>query len=316
MIAAVRRRIMHTMKNHIGRAVIVVAVLTAAHPFEGLASFVVAGTMQDAAAKAAAVLAGARQALGGADTLRAVKTLQAAGDVRRSVGEMQLEGELELLIEAPGRMRRNEAIGMPGGGTMVRSEVLNGAEVWDDTSQRGGMGGHMVMMRGPGGREMSEDEMQEMRRRMRRADLARYMLAWLLTTDAPMLHAGVAEAPDGTADVLEVKPAEGAAVRLFIDRQTHRPLMISWTGPQPRMMIRRGAGPGAAPNPDQMRREGAADGPPPQATFEMRFDDYRAVDGIQLPHLISRAVNGSVNEEWTIKSYKVNASFKNNTFTK
>lgn len=80
------------------------------------------------------------------------------------------------------------------------------------------------------------------------------------------------------------------------------------------MMVRRGGGP--PPDPDQVRREAEASGPPPQVTFEMRFDDYRTVEGIQLPHQISRGVGGSVNEEWTIKSYKVNASFKNNTFTK
>src|SRR5688500_3220161 len=208
---------MSAMKKHIAPALIVVAALTAAHPFEGLVSL---GFAQDAAAKAAAVLADARKALGGEEKLRGVKTLQAAGDFRRSMGEMQMEGELELLIEPPDKLRRNESIAMPNGGTMARTEVLNGDDVWDDSSQRGGMGGHMQMiMRGPGGREMNEEQLKDMRRRMRRMDLSRYMLGWLLATDAAVAHAGVAEAPDGSADVLEVKPAEGAAMRVFIDRQ-------------------------------------------------------------------------------------------------
>jgi hypothetical protein len=295
------------MHKHITIAFAIVAALTVAHPFETLG--------QDAAAKAAAVLADARTALGGEDKLRAVRTLQAAGDVRRSMGEMQMEGELELLIEPPDKIRRNESIGMPGGATMVRTEVLNGTEVWDDSSQRGGMGGHIAMItRGPGGRELSEEELKERRRQMRRGELSRYRLALLLATEAPVNHAGTAEAPDGTADVLDVRPAEGPPLRLFVDRKTRLPLMLTWQGPQMRMIARRPGGP--PPNPDQMAREAGAEGPPPQATFELRFDDYRNVDGIQLPHLISRAANGSVNEEWTIKSYKVNASFKSNTFTK
>jgi hypothetical protein len=302
------------MNSHITRAVVVVAALTIGHPFEGAAPFGFAEAAQDAAAKAAAVLAEARKAIGGEQRLQGVKTLQASGDLRRSMGDMEMEGELELLIEPPDKLRRNEAVGMPGGATMVRTEVLNGAEVWDDSSQRGGMGGHMIMMRGPDGREMNEEELKERRRRMRRAELARYMLAWLLTTDAAVTHAGIAEAPDGSADVLEVKPAEGPVMRLFVDRQTRRPLMLTWTGPQPRVMIRRGGGP--SPNADRMREEAAGQGAPEQATFELRFDDYRSVDGIQLPHTIARAVNGSVNEEWAIKSYKVNASFKSNAFTK
>jgi hypothetical protein len=300
------------MQKHILRTVIVGAALIAAHSSGSRAFSDVVQDKSDGAARAATVLAEARTALGGEEKLRSVKTLHAAGDIRRSMGDMQLEGELELLLEAPDKLRRNESIGMPGGGTMVRTEVLNGTEVWDDSSQRGGMGGPMMIMRGPGGREMTEEQMKETRRRTRRADLARYMLAWLLATDAAVTHAGVAEAPDGKADVLEVKPAEGPAMRLFVDQETRMPLMLTWQGLQPRIMVRRPGG--APPSPDDITRQ--ADGPPPEATFELRFEDYRAVDGIQLPHQISRGVSGSVNEEWTVKSYKVNASFKNNTFTK
>jgi len=302
---------MASMQKQIMTMLAIMAALTAAHPFEKLASFDFA---QDAAARAASVLADARKALGGEEKLRAVKTLQATGDIRRSMGEMQMEGELELLIEAPDKLRRNESIGVPGGATMVRTEVLNGTEVWDDSSQRGGMGGHMTMvMRGPGG-SLDEAAMKDLRRRIRRADLSRFILAWLITTDAAIAHAGVAEAPDGKADVLEVKPAEGPAMRLFVDQQTHMPLMLTWQGPQPRMMVRRGQGP--PPNPDQAAREAEAQGPPPEATFEMRLEDYRTVDGLQLPHQITRSMNGQPNEEWTVKTYKVNASFKGNTFTR
>lgn len=307
MIAFAPAAILRTMHRYMTTMLILAAALFAAHPLEGLA--------QDAASRAAAVLAEARKALGGDEKVRGVKTLHASGDYRRAMGEMQMEGELELLVEPPGRFRRNEAIGLSGGATMVRTEVLNGDEVWDDSSQRGGMGGHMTMvLRGPGGREMSPEQIDEMRRQARRAELSRYLLAWLLATDAPVAHAGVAEAPDGKADVLEVKPAEGPAMRLFIDQRTHLPLMLSWRGPQPRMLVRRAQG--GPPNPDQLAREAAAEGPPPEATYEMRLDDYRDVDGIRLPHHISRAVNGAVNEEWTVKSYKVNAPFKGNTFTR
>jgi hypothetical protein len=300
------------MNKQISMAVLGMVALTVAHPFDTVS----VGFAQDAAAKAATVLADARKALGGEEKLRSVRTLHAAGDVRRSIGDMQMDGELELMIEPPGRMRREETMATPGGGSMVRTEVLNGTDTWDDNSQRGGMGGHMnLVFRGPGGREMSEEELKAMRLRMRRADLSRYLLAWLLVADAPVSHAGTAEAPDGSADVLEVKPAEGPAMRLFVDRTTRLPLMLTWKGPQPRMIMRRAAGP-PPPNPDQTRREDDPAGPPAEATFEMRFDDYRAVDGIQLPHHISRGVAGSVNEEWTIKRFKVNEAFKNSTFTR
>lgn len=305
MIGGRPAAIILAMHKHIITTLTIVAALTMAHPLEGIA--------QDAAARAASVLADARKALGGDEKIRGVRTLQASGDIRRSMGEMQMEGELELLIEAPDKLRRNESIGVPGGAMMIRTEVLNGADVWDDSSQRGGMGGHMtMMMRGPGG-NMDEAAMKEMRRRMRRADLSRFMAALLLTSEVPMTLAGVAEAPDGKADVLEIKPPDAPAMRLFLAQDTHMPLMLTWRGPQPRVMVRRSQGP---PNPDQPTREAEAEAPLPEATYELRFEDYRTVDGIRFPHQISRSLNGQPNEEWTVKTFKVNAAFKSNTFTK
>jgi hypothetical protein len=46
------------------------------------------------------------------------------------------------------------------------------------------------------------------------------------------------------------------------------------------------------------------------------LSDYKVVNGVKLPHLITRGTNGQTAEEWTIKSYKINPNFKGNTFTK
>ena len=44
---------------------------------------------------------------------------------------------------------------------------------------------------------------------------------------------GQAEAPQGKADVLEVKGPEGSnfTARLFINSQSHQPIMLSWQMP-------------------------------------------------------------------------------------
>ena len=88
-----------------------------------------------------------------------------------------------------------------------------------------------------------------------RTKLARLMLMWFLTTDAPVAWVGTAQSPDGTADVLEVKPAEGAATRVFLDSTTHMPLMMTNTG------FGGGRGRrGAAPTRRCRRAAGGADG--------------------------------------------------------
>jgi hypothetical protein len=52
----------------------------------------------------------------------------------------------------------------------------------------------------------------------------------------------------------------------------------------------------------------------PTATIEMHLTDYKVVNGIKLPHVITRGSNGQTQEELEIKSYKVNSNFKANTF--
>ena len=53
-------------------------------------------------------------------------------------------------------------------------------------------------------------------------ELARYALIWFLKSDAPMTYSGVAEAPDGKADVIEIKPEGAALMKLFVDQETHK----------------------------------------------------------------------------------------------
>jgi hypothetical protein len=40
------------------------------------------------------------------------------------------------------------------------------------------------------------------------------------------------------------------------------------------------------------------------------------VNGVMLPHLITRAVNDMTIEEWTIRSYRIDPSFRSDVFTK
>ena len=51
-------------------------------------------------------------------------------------------------------------------------------------------------------------------------------------------------------------------------------------------------------------------------TLEMHLAEYKAVNGVKFPHLITRGASGETNEEWVIKSYKVNPNLKANTFSK
>jgi hypothetical protein len=273
--------------------------------------------------KGVALLADARRAVGGEERLRAIKTLDVRGDFKRLAGQMTIEGELQVRLELPDKLRRDEDLSLPGGGpAVVRTEVLNGTTVWDDNSG----GGRMFIGRfgGPGGRggdaqgggraQMDPAQVEEAQRRARQIELARFALIWLLTTDGQVAWIGTAEAPDGKADVVEITPATGPAMRLFLDASSHMPLMVTWQGAAPQLVIggrRGGRGEGRGDAPAAARGPG---GPP--ATLQLTLSDYKAVNGVKLPHLITRGANDMTMEEWTIDSYRVNTTFRADVFIK
>ena len=54
---------------------------------------------------------------------------------------------------------------------------------------------------------------------------------------------------------------------------------------------------------------------PELVDINMFFDDYKSVDGVMLPHHITRSVDGQPTEEWTFKTIKVNPAFRPDTFS-
>jgi hypothetical protein len=309
-------------------AAVVLATLTSLQPARA----------QDAA-KGAALLAEARKAIGGDDKLAAIKRLQVSGTFLRSTGPDQIiDGDFDIFIELPDKYRRNEITGFAGA-NVERAEALNGGDVWDASSGGltagrgfGGGGGFPRNGRGGGGDRgggggfrgggsdrgrnpnqnagapqadagAADERAKDLLRRTRQAELARLALVWVMTTDGPVAWIGTAQAPEGTADVLEVRPANGVPTRLFLEPTTHLPLMITWSGQ---------AGRGG----DVRRRGAAAPAAPPQgqATLELHMGDYKTVNGVKLPHLITRGTEGITQEELKIKSFKINPNFKADTF--
>jgi hypothetical protein len=306
--------------------------------------------------RVATVVAAARKALGGEDKLTGLKGLTAEGPFRRSMGGRDLEGTVTVTLARPDKMKRVEELqmgGMVGGPTIERTSVLAGATAWDDTQNRGGMGGGMqIVMRGPGdgpgpggGPAPTPEQMNEARVRRMRVQLQRLSAALLADAGTPWVDAGVAESPEGKADILETKEETGRMLRLFIDQGTHLPLMVQYQDPKPMVMINggpgrgpggpggpgapagaAGAGAGAARGPggppplpqEEVQRRVAEmqRNPPPLGTFAMHLSDYKRVDGIMLPHKIETSLDGEPNEEWTVEKYKVNPAIKADTWEK
>jgi hypothetical protein len=263
--------------------------------------------------KAGEVIASARKALGGEERLNSVRTIVAKGTSRRQMGEMQVDGELEIAIALPDRYLRTQ-VDSTMGTTVTREEGLNGAEPLQHTATNGP--GHIMIRNAPP--DADPEVARRMQLRAQRAELTRLLAAWLLAppsfAQAAITYAGEAESPDGRADVLNVKGADELAFKLFVDKTTHRPLMMSYQGRQPvvRTMTRRAGEPPPQPNPGAERAEPPA---APLVEFQVFLDDFRKVSDVWLPHRITRSVADKTVEEWELSSIRINESIPESKFT-
>lgn len=271
---------------------------------------------QDAAAQAQQLLAQARTALGG-EKLKSLTSLSATGTMRRKMGQMDMSGELQLDLLLPDKVMRVETTTLMGSAELTRMEVLNGATVWTDQQTSGG---GMVMIRRPGG---DNPHAQAQQQNAVRAEMARTMIGWLLTTPSSFpveyTFAGVAESPDGKADVLDVKGPNDFAARLFLDQKSHKPLMLTYKGRKARVIMQTRQGP--APNNEEEIKKQIAEAEAkaaaePLVEYQVVFNDYRDVSGVSLPHRLTKSVDNDVNEEWEISRFKLNPQLKPEKFEK
>src|SRR4029453_14976753 len=135
-----------------------------------------------------------------------------------------------------------------------RKDILNGNEFSSEVSGdafggrgrgrlAGGGGGAQGGADGRGAPTPEQQErLREFQRRNLQSEVSRLLIALLLKSDTPFRWIGTAQAPEGNADVLEVKTPDGVATRLFIDTMTHIPLMLPRTG----LLCGRGRGRGGA----------------------------------------------------------------------
>jgi hypothetical protein len=307
-----------------------------------------AGQAQDSASRAASILAEARKALGGDDKLTAIKTLEIKGTARRAATDVNLEGDMTIVMEVPGKYLRKEQILLGNAGIDI-VEGLNGTEAWDEQKFSGG--GNFNDDGGGGNRgggfrggsaqpnpatpaAANDPAAKEAQLAARQTEVARVLLAILLTTDRPLKYLGQAASPQATAEVIEMTAPDGNPIRLLLDSKTFLPLMLTWTGvaqdPIAALAARsgwRGRGRGGRGGFQSGGRQGQqqqnaaaeaarADALAQPTALQMFLSEYKAVNGIKLPHLMVRGARDQVTEEWVIKSYKINPTLKADTFKK
>lgn len=247
------------------------------------------------------ILAAAREALGGETHLSAVKSFMASGRTRQVRGDNLVPIEFEISCELPDKyIRRDEIPAQESGPTTIgfSGSFLIQLPVPSTLPARAGA---------PTPTPAQLEAVRNARVTLVKQDFARLTLGMFAATFSsyPLAFAyvGEAESPQGRADVIEVTvrsaslpaaqsptspgPARGRGsppslsnftLRWFVYKDTHLPIMVSWTAP-------------FQGKPIEQR---------------LYYADYRDVDGMKFPFRLRRAVGADTTEETTIDRYRIN----------
>ena len=278
-------------------------------------------------ARAQEILKQARQAIGGDEQLQKIQGLQINGQYRRVFGDRQMGGDREISISLPNKYLVEDAMNAGGLSTaMINFRGLNGDKVFSGNS--GGGGGMVFRIGGPGGQQASPEQMEEMQRRIYTAEFSRYLLAIILTPPPSLAveykYAGESDVEDAQADVIDVSGPNKFAVRVFFDKKSHMPLLLSYRGPKPRIVtMQRSAGSASKAEDVAKAREEAekkmhaeAAAIPEEVDFYIRMADYKKVGGVMVPHKLTFLTENEVSEEFEISKYQLNPQFKADRFEK
>jgi hypothetical protein len=124
--------------------------------------------------------------------------------------------------------------------------------------------------------------------------------------------------------VIDVTGPDKFSARIFFDRNSHLPLLLSYRGPKPRVVtMTRQTGERPKPEDINKSREDAekkmtADVPavPEEVDFYIRLTEHKKVAGLMLPHKLTFLTDTEVSEEFEISKYQVNPQFKADLFEK
>ena len=308
---------------------------------------VVTTAQAQADAKATAVMADVRKALGGEQKLAAVKGVSLRADYRREMsagaggggtmtfvmmggggsagGSQQTTGKIEIDVDLPDRYLRTD-IGSAAFG-MTRTEGFESSRPFLEVAPN--TPGLRVQVDSPA----ADPARAKMALKRSQTDLARLYLGLTGSTqpgfNCTYVYSGLAESPDGKADIIDVAGPDEFKARLFIDAETHLPLMLTYMEPEARVMMRtltrdgrsggRGAPATATLTPEERaelekQRKEAEAATPKLVESRLFFSDYRKVDGVMLPYRVARGLGAKTVEEWDVTSYKVNPAFKADRF--
>ncbi len=287
-----------------------------------------------------ALIKQAQTAIGGETAVRNVRSLSIVGNVTKTFdleGTSRTEqGELEINLQFPNQFAKMMKLGKGDGSTEgktgeVRKEVKVVVMEKGDGERtpfikqidpNGEKGNVVIVRKGDGDKVLSGDKSADGKMRkiiteenvdvlkgggnFHQNEMFRTAFALLLTApqdaNVEFVYAGDGDVDGNSCDVIEARNGD-ATTKLFLDKSSHLPRMMSYQGHKP--MIFRVKSDDVKTDSDVRVFERKMD-KPEMAEFQIRFSDYRSVNGVLLPHRWTQTVGGGADETIDVMSYEIN----------
>ena len=300
-----------------------------------LAAAVAAGRASPGAADAGAVLAAAREALGGDRKLSEVKSFVATGRTRQVRGNNLVPIEFELYCELPDRYVRKDEI--PAQESEPTSSGFNGDRLIQIPPPAAAAGPAPAASAATPARAAGPPpDPRKTRVTTLKQDFVKLTLGLFAASfpSYPLTFSliGQAEAPQGRADVIEARGPDAFVLKLFVNSETHLPIMVSWTVPATNAVLTAPGKPApdtlapgtvvvevpappdtSAPKEEQeryakdvmeLRRKALAGR---LVEHRLYYADYRDIgNGLKFPFRLRRAVAGETIEETNFDGFSIN----------
>ena len=300
-----------------------------------LAAAVAAGHASPGAADAGAILAAARDALGGDGKLSEVKSFVATGRTRQVRGNNLVPIEFELYCELPDRYVRKDEI--PAQESEPTSSGFNGDRLIQLPPPAAAAGPAPAAAAATPARAAGPPpDPHKARVTTLKQDFVKLTLGLFAASfpSYPLTFSliGQAEAPQGRADVIEARGPDAFVLKLFVNSETHLPIMVSWTVPATNAVLTIPGKPApdtltpgtvvvevpappeaSAPKEEQeryakdvmeLRRKALAGR---LVEHRLYYADYRDIgNGLKFPFRLRRAVAGETIEETNFDGFSIN----------
>lgn len=218
----------------------------------------------------------------------AVRSLSMSGTFRRAVPDQDLSGVYEISFVSPDKFKKIETAEATKNVRITLTQTLNNNEGWSDTYIKTGAVELNVGKPGSGAQPSSPKARKQMR-----ADFAYHLLAWFIA-DPNLYSMGFNYSKqDSGSGALVLNGPDDFTARVVLDPNTHLPLTMNYRGRPPVIAV----------NQSEMKEVA-----PFETEIQVHFSDYRAENGIVLPHHIKVESGGKFLEEFKLKTFRVNPS--------